>query len=685
MTSELQEPQKARPLVLLAGDKETTSSLAEHMAQLNISITTAATLPVAMELLTTREPAVVVCDQELNGASGLELLKLAVALKPDAVRILLTPLQDPAIIAQAVNQGQISGMIPKPWDESAVVQTIRSAIEKWRLIEQNQNLQHLIHVQHHELLQTHESLRSELQLGARIHDVLLMGQIPPSVPSLSMDSFIAASREIDGDFFDFYRPADHICDLVVGDVMGKGLPAALVGTAVKTQLLRFAAPHQSTTLCSPSGVWESAIPLPEEILQNVHQAVTQSLINLGYFVTLFYARFNLQRRTLSFVDCGSTKPIRYRAATKSVEELQGKNFPVGMVEDDEYHTLTIPFEDDDVFVFMSDGVTETRSPSGELYGPERIEKLLEQHGDLPPNELVPLITKALREFSEKSTFDDDVTLIVVKCEPMCLAASTTDRATAKFSSTLEQLPAVRQFIEQQCVDIPGDNESFCAQLQLAINEAFCNISRHGYGDRCDGEITLAIDRDVDGLLIELADKTDGFDPIKVDAPSLAGDRDGGYGIFILKELSNDLRYHRRTTANGWNRLQLYKRFNLGLSTMELRHSEQDGVIVVTLDAQNLDARHSETFKTDLMSLVDASETFNVVLDLSPLNFVDSSGLGGLLSVLRHLNSQGGDLKIANMTKQIRAMFEIVRMHKLFEIYNSAEDAVRSFGTAKSTV
>ena len=72
------------------------------------------------------------------------------------------------------------------------------------------------------------------------------------------------------------------------------------------------------------------------------------------------------------------------------------------------------------------------------------------------------------------------------------------------------------------------------------------------------------------------------------------------------------------------------------------------------------------------------EDAKVVFDMSTLRFVDSSGLGALLSCLRQLNSVGGDMNLCGMSKQVRALFELVRMHRIFDIFNTPEEAVRSF-------
>src|ERR1700690_2879272 len=90
----------------------------------------------------------------------------------------------------------------------------------------------------------------------------------------------------------------------------------------------------------------------------------------------------------------------------------------------------------------------------------------------------------------------------------------------------------------------------------------------------------------------------------------------------------------------------------------------------------LDASNSADFKRDVAPLLES--TTKLVFDLSRLRFVDSSGLGAFISCLRKLNAKGGDLKLCGMSKQVRGVFELVRMHRVFDILGTKEDAIRAF-------
>src|SRR5438045_747097 len=99
--------------------------------------------------------------------------------------------------------------------------------------------------------------------------------------------------------------------------------------------------------------------------------------------------------------------------------------------------------------------------------------------------------------------------------------------------------------------------------------------------------------------------------------------------------------------------------------MQLDVEKSGDVTVVTLQAEHLDASIAEEFKRSMAPVIDANS--KVVFDMSPLQFVDSAGLGAILSCLRKLSASNGDLKLCGLSKSVRAVFEISRMHRIFDI------------------
>jgi anti-sigma B factor antagonist len=110
--------------------------------------------------------------------------------------------------------------------------------------------------------------------------------------------------------------------------------------------------------------------------------------------------------------------------------------------------------------------------------------------------------------------------------------------------------------------------------------------------------------------------------------------------------------------------------------MEMTVEQKGEIAVVAVRADHLDASVSEEFKREMSPILD--EHLLVLLDMSQLRFVDSAGLGAILSCLRKVTSNGGDLKLCNLAKPVRASFEIARMHRIMDILGTEEDGLAAF-------
>lgn len=523
-------------------------------------VLTASNAIAALELLREHSIALVICDQKLPGMSGSILLHEAEKIAPDAVRIALTGNSDLNIALEAINVGHVSHFLLKPWDTTSLIQVVVSGLEKFRLVQENRRLHQTILLQHNELEKTHAQLRYELQLGARIHEELLLGKLPERSNNIDVAASTIPSKEIDGDFFDFYSPNSDLFDIAVGDVMGKGIPAALVGIAVKIELQRFAMPFTKSVFCEHGQPWVQDILTPAQIVGYTDEAITQHLMRLNFFVTLLYGRFDFNKHTFTYVDCGTPKPIHYCRVTGQCNLLNGQDIPIGVANGYRFSQIEVDWHPGDIFVIYSDGVTESRAPNGELFGIERLTQIISESSEDDSHTLLSKIKKAVMAFSRKESFDDDVTLVVARmldfqaesCGEMVMEES--------FSSDINQLQLARDFIARLCHDAPGDAKKFTADLQLAINEAFCNIVEHSYQGRKDGEIVIRGTRKKDGLLIDLCDQGVIFDPLTVPRPEPMAAKDCGYGLFIMGQITDKLTYLPKRKNAGWNRLRIYKSY-----------------------------------------------------------------------------------------------------------------------------
>ena len=391
----------------------------------------------------------------------------------------------------------------------------------------------------------------EAKFGFRIQQMLLLTQPPTDVPGLQVAALTIPSQRIDGDFYDFFRHENQRLDVIVADVMGKGIPAALVAAATKSNFLE--------ALCHLTAMSRSGqLPEPKEIVTLAHADMVRQLIDLESFVTLSYARLDLNRGVLDLVDCGHTGMMVVRASTGLCEILHGDNLPLGIREGEIFDQIAVTFEPGDLFVFYSDGITEMRDPAGELYGADRLLKCVRINRELEPEALVDAIRKAAVTFAQSDRLNDDLTCVALKVGE---AQRPLARSDLEIRSDLEDLRRAREFVRDFCRMVPEGilDQDDVAELELAVNEAASNIMKHAYHGRTDQWIQLEADAFPGRVSIRLHHLGDSFDPAAVSPPAMDGSRESGFGIYLISKSVDEVQHSR--DERGRNCIALVKVFN----------------------------------------------------------------------------------------------------------------------------
>jgi anti-anti-sigma factor len=518
---------------------------------------------------------------------------------------------------------------------------------------------------------------NDLDILQFIQSKLLFVKLPYTFPGVSLDAVKPNQPKIDGSFFDIIHPASNLIDIMIGRVKGPGISPLVMATAIKMELLRFAKPLSRGHHFDKVHLWEKNILSPQEIVKKVEKELGELIRELGFGVNLFYGRFNLEYHTFTYIDCGFTKPLYYNAAQNQSVFLTGSCPPLGADMLNQFRPTQINLEPGDFLLFYSDHYIKNGNPDESSFNHYHLIPLIENHSDLEVSDISNLIKQALDEKYLKEEPQDNPIIIVLKITEDRQIA-TLKHASAKFSSDLTQLQAVRTFIQHVCQQAPGDCDKLGLQLQLVINEIFCNIVKHSYHNQSKNEITIEGQLTDNGIYFTLSDKGDSFNPTKTKYPNLAGDQEDGFGFFIIQQIADQLSYTPKTSEDEWNHLCIFKRYFSEEEQMDFSHHIQNQVLIITPKGENLDAKNAPSFKESVLNLIHTSGLSHLIFDLKQLQFIDSSGLGTFLSIQRTLNAQGGILKLANLNRPIRTMFEIVSMHRIFDIFNSTEEAVLSF-------
>ncbi|MBS3758412.1 MAG: SpoIIE family protein phosphatase [Desulfobacterales bacterium] len=470
----------------------------------------------------------VILDIQMPEMNGLECLDYINRQYPDLSPIMLTASDEVADAVYAMKHGAFDYIV-KPFQASQITALVSHAVHSFE--------------QTIRLREAEESLRqareNEIYVASRIQRSLLLGKPPTDFPGVQIAHMTIPSQEIDGDFYDFIQMDSQSMDFVVADVMGKGIRAAFMGAALKSHLLRVV---NETRLSTEGRVFIE----PEEIVDTVYSHMIDELQDLESFVTLFYARFYPKSSRLTYVDCGHVQPLHFHHRSRRVSLLRGGNMPLGFPEKEPFRQFNTTFEAGDVFLFYSDGLTETRSRSGELFGEERLINFMTAHGTDPPDDLIQAVKAEVVNFSGTAEFADDFTCIAIKIDADSVPLELLGRQTFVFDSRLDELQRVRR-----CVRIFGkkymrraSDEPRIAGIELAAVELTSNIIRHAYENQSGHPIRLEAVAYPREMTFSFYDRGKPFDPDAVPAPALDRPKEGGMGVYIIEKSVEEITYSR---------------------------------------------------------------------------------------------------------------------------------------------
>ena len=250
----------------------------------------------------------------------------------------------------------------------------------------------------------HRAFRRDLEGAKHVQEAFF----PPqsfSIPCLSCETFYQPARGIGGDYYDFLSLSGGRWGIAIGDVSGKGIGAALLMASLQASL-RAQALHPHLDLTA--------------LIGDVNRLVYESSPT-AFFASLFYAEYQPATRMLQYVNAGHTPPIIVRPQMESCElfHLRAQAVPIGMFVDTQFAATKFQLAKDDILVAYTDGITEAANASGDMWGLERLERLLRSCSRMAPNEIVERILADVSEFANGESQRDDVTLVVMKVQEGC--------------------------------------------------------------------------------------------------------------------------------------------------------------------------------------------------------------------------------------------------------------------------
>jgi serine phosphatase RsbU (regulator of sigma subunit) len=245
--------------------------------------------------------------------------------------------------------------------------------------------------------QQRDDLLKDVELAAQVQRLFLPSG-KPTIPGLEIAGMMQPARGVGGDYYDYFPIDAHTTQVIIADVAGKGVPAALLMSATAAAM-RLEANHD-----------RNMIEQVERLNTGIH-----SVSDSDRFVTLLVAEIDAQKRTLRYVNCGHNPALLFRAKTGALSLLSSSCRPIGLSPEEICELASEDLTAGDVLIFYTDGVTEAENRLGEEFRLERLSATVRSGSSLSAEDLMTNIYNAAADFCGDD-FNDDVTILVVKCD-----------------------------------------------------------------------------------------------------------------------------------------------------------------------------------------------------------------------------------------------------------------------------
>ncbi|MBQ3799605.1 MAG: SpoIIE family protein phosphatase [Treponema sp.] len=455
--------------------------------------------------------------------------------------------------------GELSGRLKKVRGRSEIAILAR-AVEQMS-VDMNRYIADLTHTTAEK-----ERLSAELDVATQIQANMLPRIFPPYAdhPEIELFASMVPAKEVGGDFYDFFMTDDDHFAVVVGDVSGKGVPAALFMVVAKTLLKNVGLQEKN----------------PARIFERVNDQLCEGN-DAGLFVTCWMGILTISTGELVFANAGHTAPVIFHGGKVEYLTVKPNLMLAGMpgMRYADHCTRLLP--GDRIFVY-TDGVTEATNSRNELYGEDRLILCMADKRDLSAKELLEAVRDDVNKFVGDAPQFDDITMLELSLKAVApvqggagqatvTAQSATSPAalpegsravTKVFDATDENMGPVNDFVHSMLpLDCPA---GILNKLDLAVEEIYINIAHYAYAPgRGTAEISCLLEPGQGGsaprLTICFRDRGRPFNPLAREDPDItlpAEERDiGGLGILLTKKFMDSVTYEH---TDGQNVLTMSK-------------------------------------------------------------------------------------------------------------------------------
>jgi sigma-B regulation protein RsbU (phosphoserine phosphatase) len=329
-----------------------------------------------------------------SGREGLDLLAGLETLDELPI-VVMTGWGSVDVAVEAMQHG-VGDFVQKPWDNARLLETLRKQIEQGRMRRRARQKQAEDALRAQQTLNELRQREEEIQEAQQVQERLLPSEVP-QLQGYEIDAAWRPARSVGGDYFDVLKFNENSLAVCLGDVAGKGVPAALLMSNLQATVHGFAGPHVQ----------------PADLCARVNRA-TLPHVGEDRFITFFYGLLEAPARRLTYVNAGHNPPLLVRR-DGSCSRLQEGGPVLALVPNWDCQPGLVELAPGDRPILFTDGITEATDARGEEFQEERLAALATTHRHLRPGAIREKIMAALREFTGDK-WNDDATLLVLGVE-----------------------------------------------------------------------------------------------------------------------------------------------------------------------------------------------------------------------------------------------------------------------------
>ncbi|MBP5655609.1 MAG: SpoIIE family protein phosphatase [Clostridiales bacterium] len=384
-----------------------------------------------------------------------------------------------------------------------------------------------------EITARNEKAKTELSLATRIQESMLPSIFPAFPDRTDFDIYASmnAAKEVGGDFYDFFLIDDtHLC-MVMADVSGKGVPAALFMMASKIILA-----NKAMTGISPA-----------QILKDTNNTICSNNTE-KMFVTVWLGILDLTTGKLTAANAGHEYPAIKHGDGK-FELLRDKHgFVIGGMSNMKYTDYEVELEPGSKIFVYTDGVPEATDANEAMFGTDRMIDALNKDVDATPEQILKNVRSSVDEFVKDAEQFDDLTMLCLEYR-----GNKVETGEHVFDAAVEELPNVLAFVDDYLDKIQCDPKSR-SQIHIAAEEIFVNIAHYAYNpDKGTASVSVETHENPGSITITFSDNGTPYNPLAKEDPDTTlavGERPiGGLGIFMTKNIMDDVTYEYKDGKN----------------------------------------------------------------------------------------------------------------------------------------